>query len=158
MNQEGQRQGIEVVLLKWDDLVRQLWPRHGNTLLWSGFWLYARYLISGTLLVYLRGCTRAGLTFLWPLIYCLVWAAAVALVPLALVALALPTGVIVLASALAAAGLCWHAAAEAERRRVSWLYRSIRYTDQLARGRDGGLLQRLEQHKHLIEAIEVKAC
>ena len=63
-----------------DDLVRQLWPRHGITLLWSGFWLYARYL-SGTLLVYLRGCTRAGLTFLWPLIYCLVWGVAIAQFP-----------------------------------------------------------------------------
>jgi len=155
-NQEGQPQGIEVVLLQWDDLVRQLWPRHGITLLWSGFWLYARYLLSGTLLVYLRGCTRAGLTFLWPLIYCLVWGIAVALVPLALIALAWPAGVIMLISALAAAGLCWRAAAEAERRRVSWLYRSIRYTDQLARGRDGGLLQRLEQHQHLIEAIEAE--
>ena len=61
-----------------------------------------------------------------------------------------------LISALAAAGLCWRAAAEAERRRVSWLYRSIRYTDQLARGRDGGLLQRLEQHQHLIEGIEAE--
>ena len=59
-------------------------------------------------------------------------------------------------SALAASGLCWQAATEAERRRVSWLYRSIRYTDQLARSRDGGV-QRLEQHKHLIKQSKGKA-
>ena len=157
VSQEGLPQGIEVVLLQWDDLVRKLWPRHGITLLWSGFWLYARYLLSGTFLVYLRVCKRAGLTFLWPLIYCLVWGVAITLVPLALMALAWPAGVILLISALATAGLCWRAAAEAERRRVSWLYRSIRYTDQLAQGRDGGLLQRLEQHKNLIEALEVES-
>ena len=156
VNQEGRLQGIEVVLLQWDDLVRQLWPRHGITLLWSGFWLYARYLLSGTLLVYLRGCTRAGLTFLWPLIYCLVWGVAIALVPLALMALAWPAGVIVLLSAIATAGLSWRAAAEAERRRLSWLFRIIHFTDDFARGHDGGLMKRLEEHQCLIKTIEVE--
>ena len=157
VNQEGQRQGIEVVLLQWDDLVRQLWPRHGITLVWSGFWLYARYLLSGTWMVYLRGCKRAGITFIWPLIYCLVWGIAVALVPLALTALGWPVGVILLVSAVAAIGMCRRAAAVAEKRRVGWLYRSIRYTDQLARGRDGGLMTRMEQHKNLIETIELES-
>ena len=157
VNQEGQRQGIEVVLLQWDDLVRQLWPRHGITLVWNGFWLYARYLLSGTLMVYLRGCTRAGLTFLWPLIYCLAWGVAIALVPLALMVMAIPAGMTVLVSALAAVWLYWRAAAEADRRRVSWLFRTIHYTDQLAHGRDGGLMARLEHHKNLIETIEVES-
>lgn len=156
VNQSGTPQGIEVVLLRWDDLVRQLWPRHGMTLLWSGFWLYARYLLSGNLLVYLRGCTRAGLTFLWPLIYCLVWCVIMALVPLALLALGLAATEIALLTSIAGSMLFWYAAKEAERRRVSWLFRSIRYTDQLARGFDGGLLNRLEQHKDLISEIEAE--
>jgi pimeloyl-ACP methyl ester carboxylesterase len=51
-------------------------------------------------------------------------------------------------------GLIWLGCLEADRRRVSWLFRSIRYTDRLARGLDGGLLERLEAQHQLLLAIE----
>ncbi|MFW6732032.1 MAG: hypothetical protein ACODUE_09930 [Synechococcus sp.] len=145
---------LEIVTLHWDDLVRRQWPRHGVTLLRDGAWIYSRYLIGGVLQLGLRLSRRAGFTLLWPLVFVLVWAALV--------------GTVVAAAAVAAGsswpglalglgigtGLVWLGCLEADRRRISWLFRSIRYTDRLARGLDGGLRERLEHQRQLLLTLE----
>lgn len=147
---------LEIVTLHWDDLVRRQWPRHGVTLLRDGAWLYGRYLMNGVLQLGLRLSRRAGFTLLWPLVFVLVWGSLV---------VAVAAGFAMLAAAGASwpgvalglgvcTGLVWLGCLEADRRRISWLFRSIRYTDQLARGLDGGLLLRLEHQRQRLLEIE----
>ena len=88
---QGQPQGIEVVLLQWDDLVRQFWPRHGITLLWSGF-CSTRATSSAAPCWCISAAAHAPPHLPLALDLLLGLGIAVALVPLALVALAWPGG------------------------------------------------------------------
>jgi hypothetical protein len=147
---------LEIVTLHWDDLVRRQWPRHGATLLRDGAWLYGRYLMNGVLQLGLRLSRRAGFTLLWPLVFVLAWTALVVAVTAAGAGLVAAGGswTALLLGMGIGSGLIWLGCLEADRRRVSWLFRSIRYTDRLARGLDGGLLERLEAQHQLLLAIE----
>ena len=156
--EHGDRPGaaLEIVTLHWDDLVRRQWPRHGLSLLCDGAWLYRRYLGNGVLGLGLRLSRRAGFTLVWPLVFVLLWGGLVAAIAAGVVVLA-ATGAPGLLLALGlgvCTGLTWLGCLEADRRRISWLFRSIRYTDRLARGLDGGLHERLEQQRQQLLAIE----
>jgi len=147
---------LEIVTLHWDDLVRRQWPRHGLSLLGDGARLYGRYLGNGVLRLGLQLSRRAGFTLVWPLVFVLVWGGLVAAVATAFGALAASGApVVVLAIGLGVCvGLTWLGCLEADRRRISWLFRSIRYTDRLARGLDGGLHDRLGEQQRRLLAIE----
>jgi hypothetical protein len=145
---------LEIVTLHWDDLVRRQWPRHGATLLREGAWLYSRYLTGGVLQLGLRLSRRAGFTLLWPLVFVLAWGALVGAVAWAVLVAAGSAWPGVALGLGVCTGLIWLGCHEADRRRISWLFRSIRYTDRLARGLDGGLLERLEHQRQLLLAIE----
>ncbi len=150
------RTALEIVTLHWDDLVRRQWPRHGLSLLADGAWLYRRYLANGVLRLGLRLSRRAGFTLVWPLVFVLLWGGLVAIIAAAfglLVAAGAPGLVLALGVALCAA-LVWLGCLEADRRRISWLFRSIRYTDRLARGLDGGLHERLQEQQRRLLLLE----
>ena len=152
---------LEVLLLHWHSVVRREWPRSPLLLLGGGFRRYASYLLRGLLVKAQRQSGSGAFTLFWPWVYGLA-AALVILLLLALVAallaplpLAAPLKAPLLLAA--AALLAWLSWREASRRRIGWLYRSIRYTDRLARGLDGGLEAVLSDHLEQIRQLEAQA-
>ena len=158
VNKAREPLGIELVLLQWDDLVREFWTSRGPKLFWDGIWLYARYIGNGTFYRFLTVSKRAGITFAWPLIYWLFWAALMTTTSLTLISL--NPGSIAMTLLLIAinGGLLWLGIKEGERRRVNWLLRSLCYTDRIGRNKELTTLNnRLKSYGLLINNIENKA-
>jgi len=136
-----------VTVLSWDDIVRRRWARTPWRLCWQGLLLYVGYLARPRTWRAMRRLPKASFTFFWPLCFVLglALAALLSLVPLLLPPLALLPGPGRLALA-AAAALAWLLAGvrEAERRRVSWLFRAIHFSCGLSRREGADLAARLD--------------
>jgi len=142
----------ELAVLCWDDIVRKRWSRTPWELCWQGLWLYLHYLPRPSTLRTVRRLPKASFTFFWPLTYVLtIGLLAIAGVQL-LVLLPLPSWLLaVLATAVVISlGAC--GVQEAERRRVSWLFRAIHFSCRLTHGEGGDLSERLDGFASQIEA------
>jgi hypothetical protein len=153
----GGRPVLELLLLHWHPVVRREWPRSPLLLLGGGIRRYVRYLRKGLLFKARRQSGSGAFTLFWPCIYGLAAVLFILLLLGLLAALPLAAPLkppLLLAAATALAWLCWR---EASRRRIGWLYRSIRYTDRLARGLDGGLETVLANQLEQIRQLEAQA-
>lgn len=152
---------LELLLLDWHPVVQREWPRSPLQLLGGAARRYGRYLLQGLPLSASRQSGSGAFTLFWPCLYALTAAVLIALSLVLLVGLLAPLPLaaplrtlLLLAAAAGLARLCW---GEASRRRIGWLYRSIRYTDRLARGQDGGLEAALSGHLEQIHRLEQQA-
>ena len=139
-----------VSVLSWDDIVRRRWARTPWRLCWQGLLLYLDYLARPRTWHSMRRLPKASFTFFWPLCFVLILALAalLSLLPLALLPHPLPFP---LATVVLLAWLIF-GVREAERRRVSWLFRAIHFSCGLSRREGADLAARLDGFAEQIEA------
>lgn len=140
--------GEELVCLHWSDIARRHWPRQPLQLLADGLPMAVWYLLGGGLVQVGRLAPAAAFTGIVPVVGVALIAAAAAAA--ALVLQPLPPVLPLLAIALVMAG-GWQLA---EQLGVVWLFRTLRFTHQLAAGRVPELQQRVGAWADQILALE----
>lgn len=139
-----------VSVLSWDDIVIRRWARTPWELCGQGLLLYLGYLARPRTWHSIRKLPKASFTFFWPLCFVMILALAALLsvIPLALLPPPLP---LPLATVVLVAWLIF-GVREAERRRVSWLFRAIHFSCGLSRREGADLAARLDGFAEQIEA------
>ncbi len=139
-----------ISVLSWDDIVRRRWTRTPWRLCGQGLLLYLGCLARPRTWRSMRQLPKASFTFFWPLCFVLILALAalVSLLPLALLPPPLP---LPLATVMLAAWLIF-GVREAERRRVSWLFRAIHFSSGLCCREGADLAARLDAFTAQIQA------
>lgn len=145
---EGGGASEEIVALHWSDIARRHWPRQPLQLLADGLPMACWYLLGGGILKVSRLAPAAAFTGIVPVVVVAMMAATALVAALILQ----PLGALMqlMAVGLVLAG-GWQLA---EHLGVLWLFRTLRFTHQLASGRVPELQQRVGAWADQILALE----